>query len=73
MADALSTCVVFDYPEHLPHLCSSQFTTRRLGEPLNIVISSQSDPYVLEESGLRDYSKSVFSPGALAEFAKRKR
>ena len=34
-----------------------QFTTRGLGEPLNIIISALSDPFVLEESGLRDYSK----------------
>ncbi|EKM52048.1 uncharacterized protein PHACADRAFT_262501 [Phanerochaete carnosa HHB-10118-sp] len=35
------------------------FTTRRLGEPLNIIISALSDPYVLEESGFLDYSKSI--------------
>lgn len=39
----------------------SQFTTRRLGEPLNVIISSLSDPYVLTETGLHAYAKYVCS------------
>ncbi|KAI0344375.1 hypothetical protein BDW22DRAFT_1412865 [Trametopsis cervina] len=35
------------------------FTTRRLGEPLNIIISSLSDPFVLEDSGFRLYARSI--------------
>ncbi|KAI0789775.1 hypothetical protein C8Q75DRAFT_733564 [Abortiporus biennis] len=35
------------------------FTTRRLGEPLNIIISALSDPFVLSEKGLHVYSKSI--------------
>ncbi|PSR94568.1 hypothetical protein PHLCEN_2v4436 [Hermanssonia centrifuga] len=35
------------------------FTTRRLGEPLNVIISALSDPFVLEESGLRAYANSI--------------
>ncbi|GJE91633.1 hypothetical protein PsYK624_077830 [Phanerochaete sordida] len=35
------------------------FTTRRLGEPLNIVISALSDPWVLEEPGFLEYSQSI--------------
>ncbi|KAF7794175.1 hypothetical protein EIP86_005306 [Pleurotus ostreatoroseus] len=35
------------------------FTTRKSGEPLNIIISSESDPYILDEPGFRLYFKSV--------------
>ncbi|TCD68519.1 hypothetical protein EIP91_010575 [Steccherinum ochraceum] len=35
------------------------FTTKRLGEPLNVIISSLSDPYVLTETGLHSYAKSI--------------
>ncbi|OCH87956.1 hypothetical protein OBBRIDRAFT_847736 [Obba rivulosa] len=35
------------------------YTTRRLGEPLNVIISSLSDPFVLTESGLHIYAKSI--------------
>ncbi len=32
-----------------------------MGEPLNVIISALSDPFVLEESGLRAYAKYVLS------------
>lgn len=35
------------------------FTTPKYGEPLNVIISGLSDPYVLTESGLHDYAKSI--------------
>ncbi|KAG6332001.1 hypothetical protein ID866_7086 [Astraeus odoratus] len=35
------------------------FTTPRYGEPLNVIISNQSDPFVLTESGFRMYYKSI--------------
>ncbi|KAI0822075.1 hypothetical protein BC628DRAFT_1392246 [Trametes gibbosa] len=35
------------------------FVTKKLGEPLNIIISSLSDPYVLTEFGLHNYVKSI--------------
>ena len=34
-----------------------QFTTRRFGEPLNVIISAFSDPYILTESGIHTYAK----------------
>ena len=37
----------------------TQFTTPDLGEPLNVIISAQSDPFVLTESGLHTYAKSI--------------
>lgn len=37
----------------------AQWATPKLGEPLNIIISALSDPFVLEEAGLRDYAKYV--------------
>lgn len=35
------------------------YTTKRLGEPLNVIISASSDPYVLTEEGLHMYTKSI--------------
>ncbi|KAF9448725.1 hypothetical protein P691DRAFT_800356 [Macrolepiota fuliginosa MF-IS2] len=35
------------------------FTTKRYGEPLNVVISGHSDPFVLTEEGLHAYAKSL--------------
>ncbi|KAI0772213.1 hypothetical protein BC629DRAFT_1291472 [Irpex lacteus] len=35
------------------------FTTTELGEPLNVIISSLSDPFVLEETGFRLYARSI--------------
>ncbi|KAJ3747556.1 hypothetical protein DFH05DRAFT_820722 [Lentinula detonsa] len=35
------------------------FTTRHKGEPLNVIISGRSDPYVLSESGFSTYAKSL--------------
>ncbi|KAI0079450.1 hypothetical protein K474DRAFT_1591997 [Panus rudis PR-1116 ss-1] len=35
------------------------FTTQRLGEPLNVIITSESDPFVLTEAGFHIYSKSI--------------
>ena len=34
-----------------------QYTTDTLGEPLNIIISSESDPDILTESGMQNYIK----------------
>lgn len=34
-----------------------QFTTKRLGEPLNVIISGRSDPFILTEEGLHFYAK----------------
>ncbi|KAF5360554.1 hypothetical protein D9756_005050 [Leucocoprinus leucothites] len=35
------------------------FTTRRYGEPLNVIISGSSDPFVLTDEGLRLYTNSL--------------
>lgn len=35
------------------------FATRRLGEPMNVIISALSDPYILTEEGFITYSKSI--------------
>ncbi|KAI6030588.1 hypothetical protein F5J12DRAFT_903046 [Pisolithus orientalis] len=35
------------------------FTTPRYGEPLNVIISNQSDPFVLTDAGFRLYYKSI--------------
>ncbi|KAH8104987.1 hypothetical protein DFH11DRAFT_1712843 [Phellopilus nigrolimitatus] len=35
------------------------FTTRHLGEPLNVIISAHSDPFILTETGLHYYAKSI--------------
>ncbi len=35
----------------------NQFTNRKYGEPLNVIISSESDPYILDEPGFRQYFK----------------
>ncbi|GLB38657.1 hypothetical protein LshimejAT787_0505220 [Lyophyllum shimeji] len=35
------------------------FTTPTHGEPLNVIISGLSDPYVLTEDGLHEYAKSI--------------
>ncbi|EPT05377.1 hypothetical protein FOMPIDRAFT_1057626 [Fomitopsis schrenkii] len=35
------------------------FTTPDLGEPLNVIISALSDPFILTESGLHTYAKSI--------------
>lgn len=37
------------------------FTTAHYGEPLNVIISALSDPYILTEEGMRVYAKCVFS------------
>jgi hypothetical protein len=34
-----------------------QFTTPRYGEPLNVIISNQSDPFILTDAGFRLYYK----------------
>lgn len=36
-----------------------QFTTPDLGEPLNVIISALSDPFILTEHGLHTYAKSI--------------
>jgi hypothetical protein len=38
-----------------------QFTAPLLGEPLNVILSGLSDPYVLTEEGFREYTKSFLS------------
>jgi len=35
------------------------FTTKRLGEPLNVIISGRSDPFILTDEGLHFYAKSL--------------
>lgn len=35
----------------------TQYTSPLLGEPLNIIISGLSDPFVLTEKGFREYTK----------------
>ncbi|KAJ7578174.1 hypothetical protein C8J56DRAFT_797930 [Mycena floridula] len=35
------------------------FTTKRYGEPLNVIISALSDPYILTDEGLHAYAKSI--------------
>jgi hypothetical protein len=35
------------------------FTTKHLGEPLNVIISAHSDPSILTEEGLHEYAKSI--------------
>lgn len=35
------------------------FTTIKYGEPLNVIISGHSDPFILTEDGLHAYSKSI--------------
>ncbi|KAI0754769.1 hypothetical protein C8Q80DRAFT_1140917 [Daedaleopsis nitida] len=35
------------------------YTTEKLGEPLNIIISSESDDYILTEQGMQTYIKSI--------------
>jgi len=35
------------------------FTTKRYGEPLNVIISALSDPFILTEPGLHFYAKSI--------------
>lgn len=35
------------------------FTTPRYGEPLNVIISNQSDPFILTDHGIRLYYKSI--------------
>ncbi|KZT09206.1 uncharacterized protein LAESUDRAFT_722933 [Laetiporus sulphureus 93-53] len=35
------------------------FTTTQLGEPLNVIITALSDPYILSEAGLHNYAKSI--------------
>ncbi|KAF8271983.1 hypothetical protein EI94DRAFT_1770123 [Lactarius quietus] len=41
-------------PPHTP-----QYTAPLLGEPLNVIVSGLSDPYVLTEEGFREYTKSI--------------
>lgn len=48
---------------------TSQFTTRKYGEPLNVIISARSDPYILEDSGFRAYAKCVRRPLLQYSFA----
>ncbi|KAG6812309.1 hypothetical protein H0H92_003482 [Tricholoma furcatifolium] len=48
-----------DYAHESLSLTSSQFATPRFGEPLNVIISALSDPYILTDNGLRDYAKSI--------------
>lgn len=35
------------------------FTTPELGEPLNVIISARSDPFILTDHGFKYYSKSI--------------
>jgi len=47
----------------VPHIL--QFTAPLLGEPLNVILSGLSDPYVLTEEGFREYTKSSLSRHSL--------
>lgn len=38
-----------------------KFTTPEYGEPLNVIISGLSDPYILTERGMHDYAKYLLS------------
>lgn len=40
-------------------LYPSQLVNNGLREPLNVILSSHSDPYILTDSGLRDYVRSI--------------
>ena len=43
---------------HQPPLTIPQYTWgEELGEPLNIIISGLSDPYILTDTGFNHYSK----------------
>jgi len=44
-----------------PNNYHPQFTTPRYGEPLNIIISNLSDPFILTDEGFRQYYKLVLS------------
>ncbi|KAA1474754.1 hypothetical protein DENSPDRAFT_883035 [Dentipellis sp. KUC8613] len=35
------------------------FTTPKFGEPLNVIISGRSDPYILSDEGFHHYAKSI--------------
>jgi hypothetical protein len=39
------------------NLSFAKYTSPEFGEPLNVIISGLSDPYVLTESGFHDYAK----------------
>jgi hypothetical protein len=36
---------------------NTKYTTSKLGEPLNVIISSLSDPFILTETGFHYYAK----------------
>jgi hypothetical protein len=40
------------------HSNNLQIATKRYGEPLNVIISGHSDPFILSEAGLHIYAKS---------------
>jgi hypothetical protein len=46
---------------YIPFSCGNplKFTTKRHGEPLNVIISALSDPEILSETGFRTYAKSL--------------
>lgn len=46
--------IVLEYVAHY-----YQFTTKTKGEPLNVIISAKSDPFVLTDWGLHYYAKYV--------------
>lgn len=37
-----------------------KYTTHKFGEPLNVIISALSDPFILTENGFHYYTKYVF-------------
>ena len=42
---------------YLSGLTSTKYTTKKYGEPLNIIISGHSDPFILSDTGLHSYAK----------------
>lgn len=38
-----------------------QYTTKKYGEPLNVIISGASDPYILTDEGFHVYAKCAAS------------
>ncbi|CCL98518.1 uncharacterized protein FIBRA_00517 [Fibroporia radiculosa] len=51
--------VLLILPSYPSLLFPLQFTIGHLGEPLNVIISGLSDPFVLTEAGLHAYAKSI--------------
>ncbi|PPR07680.1 hypothetical protein CVT24_003923 [Panaeolus cyanescens] len=56
----VSTVTIFcDNTIGLIQVFFTQYTNKKYGEPLNIIISGLSDPYILTERGFHEYAKSI--------------